>query len=364
MDATDLNQRLAQLDVRRICIIKPSALGDVVQSLPVLPVLRHRFPGSHIAWVINRELADLVSGHSCLNELIPFDRRGGVQDWWRLLRQLRSSRFDFVLDLQGLFRTGVMSLATGAPLRVGLQTAREGADWTYHQILRDSGRQVPAHRRVWRLAEELGLSDHSPHTEIHIPAADHAWAARVRAGLTGPLLAIQPGTRWQTKQWPIPHFADVARRAIKQFGMSVLVIGSRGESAAAQQLVETVKQVLPRGDIRSLAGHTSIKQLAALLNDADLVLSNDSGPLHLAAGLGTPVVGIFTCTSPIQSGPPGTQHQLVSTHLPCAASYCKKCPQRGAGYLACFEELTPDRVWRAFEAAWAEVRRRRMPIAS
>jgi heptosyltransferase-1 len=358
MDATDLNQRLAQLKVRRICIIKPSALGDVVQSLPVLPMLRERFPQSHITWVINRELSDLVSGHSCLNELIPFDRRGGITDWWRLLRQLRSSRFDFVLDLQGLFRTGVMCLATGAPLRVGLQTAREGSDWTYHHILRDSGRLVPAHRRVWRLAEELGLGEMIPHADISIPATDQAWAGRVCAGLPGPLLVIQPGTRWQTKQWPIRHFAEVARRALKQLGMSIIVIGSRGESAAAQELVEIVRQVVPRGDIRSLAGQTSIKQLAALLQHADLVLSNDSGPLHLAAGLGTPVVGIFTCTSPVQSGPPGNRHQLVSTRLPCAASYCKKCPQRGAGYLACFEELTPDRVWQACQVAWSNIPRR------
>ncbi len=358
MDANDLNRRLSQLDVRRICIIKPSALGDVVQSLPVLPMLRQRFPDSHIAWVINRELSDLVSGHSCLNEVIPFNRRGGISDWWQLLRQLRSSRFDFVLDLQGLFRTGVMCLATGATLRVGLQTAREGSDWTYHNILRDSGKQVPAHRRVWRLAEELGLGDLTPHTEVHIPSADQDWAARVRTGLTGPVLVIQPGTRWQTKHWPIRHFAEVARRAVKQLGMSIVVIGSHGESAAAQELVEIVKQVVPRGDIRSLAGQTSIKQLAALLQQADLVLSNDSGPLHLAAGLGTPVVGIYTCTSPVQSGPPGNRHQLVSTRLPCAASYCKKCPQRGAGYLACFEELTPDRVWRACQVAWANVQRR------
>lgn len=358
MDANDLTQRLSKLDVRRICIIKPSALGDVVQSLPVLPLLRLRFPDSHLAWVINQELSDLVSGHPALNAVIPFDRHGGLSDWWRLLRQLRASRFDMVIDLQGLFRTGIMCLATAAPLRIGLQTAREGSGLTCHHILRDTSTQVPAHRRVWRLAEELGLGDLTPETDINIPNTDRAWAAKVRANSSGPLLVIQPGTRWQTKQWPIRHFAEVARRAMKQLGMSVIVIGSRNENADAQGLVDLVKQVMPRGDIRSLAGKTSIKQLAALLQQAELVLSNDSGPLHLAAGLGTPVVGVFTCTSPIRSGPPGNHHQLVSTHLPCAGSYCKKCPQRGVGYLACFEELTPERVWQAVCVAWGDVCRR------
>lgn len=357
MDADSLDKSLARIDVRRICVIKPSALGDVVQSLPVLPVLRHRFPDSHIAWVINRELSDLITGHPCVNELIPFNRRGGVADWWKLLRYLRASQFDFVVDLQGLFRTGIMCLATGAPLRVGLQTAREGSAWMCHQLLPDSGLQVPAHRRAWRLAEELGLGDLTPQTDIVVPYADRAWAAKIRASLAGPLLVIQPGTRWQTKQWPIRNFAEVVRRAMKQLGMSAIVIGSPHERPAAQELVENVQRVVPRGQIHNLAGQTSIKQLAALLQQADLVLSNDSGPLHLAAGLGTPVVGIFTCTSPVRSGPPGGQHELVSTTLPCAASYCKQCPQRGAGYLACFEELTPDRVWQACLKVWLGIQR-------
>ncbi len=355
MDAGSLNDRLANLAVHRICVIKPSALGDVVQSLPVLPVLRERFPQSHISWVINRELSDLVSGHPCLDEIIPFDRRGGLAAWWPLLRHLRQSRFDLVFDLQGLFRTGMLNLATGAPLRVGLQTAREASHLACHLLLPDSGVQVPAHRRAWRIAEELGLEDRLPQMEVAIPAADREWASNVRDGLAGPLLVIQPGTRWRTKQWPIRHFAEVTRRAIRELGLSAIVIGSRNESPAARELVELVKQVLPRGDIRSLAGQTSIKQLAALLRQADLVLSNDSGPLHLAAGLGTPVVGIYTCTSPVRSGPPGRQHQLVSTRLPCAASYCKQCPHQGAAHLACFEELSPDRVWQACLQAWSRI---------
>lgn len=358
MDADFLQQRLANLDVRRICVIKPSALGDVVQALPVLPLLRHRFPHSHIAWVINRELSELVSDHSCLDETIPFDRRGSLAENVRLLRQLRQSKFDFVLDLQGLLRTGIMCLATGAPLRVGLQTAREGSRWAYHHVLHDSGRQVPAHRRAWRLADELGLADLAPHTEIAVTQSEQAWAADLRARLPGPLLIIQPGTRWETKQWPVRHFADIARRALRHLGMSIIVVGGQGEVGLAQELVDMVRRVAPRGEIRSLAGQTSIKRLSALLTQADLVLSNDSGPMHLAAGLGTPVVGVFTCTSPIQSGPPGTQHQLVATQLPCAASYCKRCPQSGAGFQACFEELTPDRVWQAFQLAWIKNRRR------
>lgn len=364
MDAGSLTTRLANRTIRKICVIKPSALGDVVQSLPVLPVLRQRFPESHISWVINRELSDLLTGHSCLNELIPFDRQGGAGAWYTLLQRLRKSRFDLVFDLQGLFRTGIMTLATGAPIRIGLQTAREGSHLACHQLLPDSGIQVPAYRRAWRIAEELGLGELRSNTEIVIPDFDRVWAEKLRASLRGPLLVIQPGTRWQTKQWPLSQFAEVTRRAVEELGMSAIVVGSGGESSAAQELVELVQHVAPRSEIQSLAGQTTIKQLAALLQRADLVLSNDSGPLHLAAGLGTPVVGIFTCTSPIRSGPPPAPlRRMVATHLPCAASYCKRCPHQGSAHLACFEELSPDRVWQAVVQTWSEIQRQRVRAA-
>lgn len=364
MDADSLSSRLTKHTVRKICVIKPSALGDVVQSLPILPVLRQRFPESQISWVINRELSELLTGNSCIHELIPFDRRGGVGAWWKLLKRLRRSRFDLVFDLQGLFRTGVMTLATGAPIRIGLQTAREGSHLACHQLLPDSGIQVPAYRRAWRIADELGLGELRANTEIVIPDYDRNWAEQLRASLSGPLLVIQPGTRWQTKQWPIRQYAEVTRRAVKELGLSVIVVGSRGESAAAQELVELVKHVAPRGEIHSLAGKTSIKQLAAVLQQADLVLSNDSGPLHLAAGLGTPVVGVFTCTSPVRSGPPPAPlRRMVATQLPCAASYCKQCPQSGLANLACFKELTPERVWQGVLQTWSEIQQRRSRAA-
>ncbi len=364
MDAGSLSTRLAHRTIRKICVIKPSALGDVVQSLPILPVLRQRFPDSHISWVINRELSELLTGNSCINELIPFDRRGGLAAWWKLLKRLRSSQFDLVFDLQGLFRTGIMTLATGAPIRIGLQTAREGSHLTCHQLLPDSGIQVPAYRRAWRIAEELGLGELRATSEIVIPDYDRIWAEKLRASLSGPLLVIQPGTRWQTKQWPIRQYAEVTRRALREFGMSAIVIGSRSECAAAEELVDLVQHAVPHGEIHSLAGQTTIKQLAALLQQADIVLSNDSGPLHLAAGLGTPVVGVFTCTSPVRSGPaPAAFRHMVATQVSCAASYCKQCPNQGTAHLACFKELTPDRVWQGVVQTWSEIQRQRIRAA-
>jgi lipopolysaccharide heptosyltransferase II len=254
------------------------------------------------------------------------------------LALLGRRRFDLVFDLQGLSRTGFMTFATRAPVRVGLETAREGANLACNCILPDSNRDVPAHARYWRIADALGLADHPQKAVIPTTAADHAWVAERLLGLPRPILAIHPGALWPTKRWPIEKFAEIARN----FDGSVVVVGSAGERALAARIVDG--SASRKQPIVNLAGETTLKQLAALLGAVDVLVSNDSGPMHLAAALGTPVVGIFTCTSPRLSGPAGTIHELVSTTVACAASYHKSCPRWGRSHLGCMSELPVERV--------------------
>ena len=340
--------RLLDLDAHRICIVKPSALGDVVQTLPLLGVLRRRFPSASISWVVRRDLAELLTGHPELSEVIPYQRDGSWREFLGLLSLLRRRRFDLVFDLQGLFRTALMTFATGAPLRVGLETAREGANLACNCVIPDSGRNVPAHLRYWRVAEALGLADHPRVSVVPTTPLEAAWAADQLRPLSRPILALHAGATWETKRWPIEKFAAVARR----FEGSVVVVGSAAEQGPAAQIASAAVSQGRRA--LNLAGRTTLKQLAALLSAADLLVSNDSGPLHLAAALGTPVVGIFTCTSPFRSGPfrsgpAGSIHELISTAVPCAASYEKTCPYRGVAHLACLDELPVERVWKAVE---------------
>ncbi len=340
---------LSHIDARNICIIKPSALGDVVQTLPLLAPLKTRFPSAKLSWVINRGLAGLLEGHPHIDQLIPFDRHGGLRDWARLLTELRRSQFDLVLDLQGLLRTGIMSLATRSPLRIGLETAREGSQYACHVTLPDTGRLTPAHARYWRVAEVLGVGDRERRLQLNLPQHVQDAAAQLLVGLPRPLVAVHAGARWETKRWPAEKFAAVAESLMRESGVGVVLLGSRDESQLAAQVVEAMRASEADRDlpVRNLAGRTSLKQLAAVLQSADLVLSCDSGPMHLAAELGTPVVGVFTCTDPHRSGPPGAQHRLIATSLPCGGSYCKTCPHSGVDHLACFGELPTARVLEA-----------------
>ena len=353
--------RLAGCDARRVLVVKPSALGDVVQALPLLGALKARFPRASLGWVIASNLAPLIEHHPDLARLHRFDRRGGWRAQRDLLRELRAARYDLVLDLQGLARTGVMTAATAAPLRVGLETAREGSSLACHRLLADSGPQVPAHIRYWRVAEELGVGHLRRTARVPVTAADAAWATHTLAPLRGPLLAVCPGARWGTKRWPAEKFAVLACKAHRRYGFTPVIVGAPDEAELCARVHRIVRRSIPAAGAVDLAGRTTLRQLAAVLSAAHLCVSNDTGPMHLAAAVGTPVVGVFTCTDAVRSGPPGAAHELVSTEVDCAASYRKKCPHTGAGHEACLIELDAARVWQALRRAVARHGRRAEP---
>lgn len=336
---------LSAVAAERIALIKPSALGDIVHALPVLSALRRRFPDAHITWVVNQGYAPLLQGHRDLDEVLPFDRRAShrgwgpaARSWLGFLRELRRRRFDLAIDLQGLFRTALMMAATGAQRRIGLSTAREGATWTYTDVVPVADfNALHAVERCWRIAEALDLGDAAK--EFHIPISGDArrWAEATTNGSPRPWLMLGPGARWMTKRWPPHHFAALARRVWDAFGGTVFLVGGAEEKTAAR----AVRQRLS-GPCRDLTGRTTLPRLAALLERADVMLANDTGPLHLAAALGRPVVAPYTCTRVRLNGPYPAQPGAVESIVRCQGSYLKRCSR-----MDCMTELTPERLWPA-----------------
>ncbi len=340
---------LNQIEAKRICLIKPSALGDVVQTLPVLSVLRERFPDAQISWIIRDSFANLLEDHPNIDHIIPFSRRGSARYWWNFLKDLKQRQFDLVFDLQGLLRTGIMTAATRAAWRIGIEAAREGSHFAYNLTIPDTGKLVPAHLKYWHVADALGYGETQKQTTIQLSNEDTIWAKSKLGGheQATPILAIHAGAQWITKRWPPESFAAVSAKAIRQFRCDVVLVGTADERPLTNHIQQLLHKFVPTGRVINLAGETTLKQLAAVLIESDFLLTNDSGPMHLAAGLGTPVTGIFTCTNSIRSGPPGNQHELVSTNVECAGSYNKRCPKRGPHNLCCMEELEVGRVWQA-----------------
>jgi lipopolysaccharide heptosyltransferase I len=349
---------LSHYDAQRIALIKPSALGDIIHALPVLTALRQRYPNAHITWVVNRAYEPLLAGHPDLDATLPFDRRvegsgllQSVLQQGRFLSRLRGEHFDLVIDLQGLLRSGLMTFATGAARRVGLATAREGATWFYTDVLPvPDFEHTHAVDRYWHVVEALGAGDTVKQFRVPLPETAQCWAAEVLRDCPRPWLMFGVGARWQTKRWPAEHFTVLARRAQERFGGTVIFVGGREETALAQAMACELT-----GPMLDLTGATTLPQLAALLSCADVMVANDTGPLHLAAALGRPVVAPYTCTRVERTGPYGSAGGAVETRVWCAGSLLKRCSR-----LECMAELTPERLWPVLEGVlltWQSKRR-------
>jgi len=202
----------------RIVLIKPSALGDIVQALPVLAALRRRYPDAHVTWLVNRTYEPLLRGHPALDEVLPFDRGATRHGLWkatvgyaRFLRDFRARRFDLVIDLQWLLRSGLFTAASGAARRVGLSSAREGAVWFYTDVVRVADfSALHAVDRYWLVAEALGAGDGPIEFPLPVREPERLWAEEALGDCPRPWLAFGVGSRWVTKRWPPEHFAALA----------------------------------------------------------------------------------------------------------------------------------------------------------
>ena len=330
---------------RRVAILKPSALGDIAHALPVLTALKEKWPDAAFTWVANRAFAPLLQGHPDLAEVLPFDR-GAFGDRRRapgyalhFARELRRRRFDLVIDLQGLLRTGLMCAASGAPVRVGLKQSREGARHFYTHAV-DAPESLHAVERNWRVAEYLGAGAGPKRFVLpEIPRETESARSLLR-DLPRPVIAVAAGARWRTKRWPVEHFATLLNRV----GAAAVLVGAADDVELHRRLSALL--TVPFSD---LIGKTPLPLLAALLREVNVTLANDTGPLHLAAALGTPCVAPYLCTSASRHGPYTSPGGGVATRVACRASYLRDCPNN----LICFAELTPDRLEGPLRAALA-----------
>ncbi len=333
----------------RILIIKPSSLGDIVHALPVLSALRQSYPKAHIAWMVASSFRSLLDGHPLLDEVIPFDRARYGRMWrdpgaglafWRFVREVRSRRFDLILDLQGLMRSGLLSLFSGARRRIGFSDAREGAWCCYTHRVNPGARGVHAVEKNLRVLAALGLPAHVPQFPLHVGAADRQVAHRLlaQAGLEPgrEFIAVMPGTRWSSKLWPLEHLAGLIDALHAEQEARCVLFGAPDETG----LAETV-----RGACRSLpldlVGRTNLPELTALLSQARLAISNDSGPMHIAAALGTPLVALFGPTNPARTGPYSRAARLARHSVPCAPCLRRVCPLK---HHECMRGLTVEQV--------------------
>jgi len=289
----------------------------------------------------------MLKGHPHLTDTLAFDRgafRKGIgasmQYSLRFANALRKRRFDLVLDLQGLLRTGLMCASTGTPVRIGFANAREGSKHFYtRKIDVPDANRIHAVDRYWRMVEALGGEPGPKEFILPVDAGERALMERMLEPFPKPWVAVAVGAKWLTKRWPPGHFAALLNLGFREFGGTAVFLGSSEDVPISQDAARLLK-----GPSVDLTGKTSIPRLIAALATCDAMLANDTGPLHVAVALGKPVVVPYTCTKIALHGPYGQFANAVETGVACAGSYLKQCPHG----MICMDELTPERMWPAY----------------
>lgn len=317
----------------RILIIKLGAVGDVVHSLPVLQTLRDRFPQAYIGWAVEEAGAPILEGNPALDELVRLERkrmRGmpGLAYFRRWLQGLREKRFDTALDPHNLFKSGVMAYASGASVRVGFKKLREGNFIFMNRWVQPAPRYRHAVEKYLSLLEPLGIQESQ--WTVRFPLVwgpededrtDRFWVQQGfgRGGSKPePVIAVNPGANWPSKRWPPERYGQVADRLVKEHGIRVLILWGPGERPLAERMAQTMHEKAV------MAPETDLKQLMALIKRCRLLITGDTGPLHIAAALGVPTVSLFGPSDPARNGPFGQGHAVIRSPIPPATHWQKK----------------------------------------
>jgi lipopolysaccharide heptosyltransferase II len=327
-------------DYRHILLIKPSSLGDIVHAMPTCAAIRRAYPKARLTWLVKREWAGLVERIDGVDRV--WSVESTLTGWLSQVSSLRAEHFDLVVDLQGLFRSAAIGWLSGSPLLVGFAHGREGSPWFYSTCVPVPQLEMHAVDRYLLAAKAVGaVESGTPSFRFRIPQADYDAVDRLlsQSGVTPGTswVAMNVSARWPTKRWPAASFAEVADRLQREGYGAVVMIGGpdeRAEVAAVSGMMKT--------SAIDLAGATTVGLLPALLSRASLLITNDSGPMHIAAAAGTPVVALFGPTSAARTGPYGAGHSVLTGNVPCRPCFSRTC--HNVVSLECLRTVSPEQV--------------------
>jgi lipopolysaccharide heptosyltransferase II len=348
----------------KILILKPSSLGDVVQALPVLRLLKRHLPVSEIFWWIDSQFAPLLENDPDLTGVVRFERQrwAAPRHWPEMLRSirwLRAQNFDWVIDLQCLARSGAFAWLANGKFLIGLDEPREGARGFYDVAVRRPS--FHTHAVDWYLAvlPRLGVPLHwnfhwLPERPAVAAEVKRKWPDEVsdektkgrepirtpNSGLRTPnRIALQPGARWLTKRWPVEYFAELVRLLANHFpNTRFAILGDRKD----KPLGDIILRAVPERCL-NLCGETSLTEMVEWLRLCDLMVTNDTGPMHVAAALGKPLIALFGPTEPHRTGPYRQLDSVLRIDLPCSPCFKSHCYYEKPN--ECLNALSPEMVF-------------------
>lgn len=319
----------------KILIIKPSALGDIIHTLPFLAAVHATYPKAEIHWVVATGLHTFLDGHPLIHRLWLFDRNNWkkithlphtIREINALRRGLSQEHFDVSIDLSGLLRSGLITQAAGARYRLGFSDSDEGSPFFYtHKI--EGGQQIHAIDRYLKLAALMGCNT----ADISFPMPPLPRTSPVLNSLPPKFCVMAPSAGKEANRWPAARFGNLA----SSLPLPSIIISNQADHSIAEETVAN-----SQGKAINLAGKTSIKELTSLIARATFVVTNDTGPMHIAAALGVPAFAIFGPANPVRTGPYGTIHTVIHMPLPCSPCYRRK----PCDHWSCMRGLSVDKV--------------------
>jgi lipopolysaccharide heptosyltransferase II len=325
-----------RVPAERILIVLLGAIGDVVRGLPLANRLRAGYPTAHIAWAVEPRAAPVLAEHPALDERLIFERHHGARSLFPFLRRVRQGGFDLVLDLQRHAKSGVVSFASRAPVRLGFhrRNAKE-LNWLCNTHTID-----PVEPRGWKLdhyqrfADFLELPPMAPRFDVTLTAGETARVGELLAPAARPFAALFLGSTWESRLWFAEHYAALID-ALDARGLDAVLVGGAD--------VRTIADATVRASARpplDLTARTTLRESYGILARARVAVGPDSGPMHLAAAAGTPVVSLWGATTPARSAPFGSTDLVLVGRVPCAPCYLRRCPIGRQ----CMRDITPARV--------------------
>jgi heptosyltransferase-1 len=310
------------IEPKNILILLHGSIGDVTRALPLAGLLRRRFPKANLAWSVEPPSLPLVELCGAVDEIILFDRPRGLVAFWRFLKTIRGRRFDLVLDLQRHLKSGLISRWSGAPDRVGFHRSdAKEFNWLFNnRHIAASGDNTPKILHYTKFTEFLGIDPTPIEWNLQLTAEDYGRAERLLGGARRDIGVLFVGSRWESKQWFAAQIAGAAAEIRRRHGLDVVFLG-----ASADQALGNEAEAMVQGTVINLVGRTSLRDAVAIIARARFCLGPDTGLMHIAAAMGTPVVSLWGATDPVRTGPYGFGDLVIQGKAACSPCYRKHC---------------------------------------
>ncbi len=323
-----------------ILIVKLSAIGDVIHTLPALNALRSHYPQAHITWLIEEAAASLVQGHAALDRVIVSRRKHWIKglikgpsrmknlrDIFGFVHSMRDIQYDLIIDFQQLLKSGIPVWLAKGKRKAGFDRGMQHMECSYiflNEAIPPVSMEIHALHRYLMLTQAIGIPVRDLEYKIPVTESDRKYAGEMLMehgfGMGRVPVAINPVAQWETKLWQNEKFAALADRLTEEYAADVVFTGGPEDIPIVNEIRSRMKTASV-----SLAGKTSLKQLAALYEKTAFVISTDTGPMHLAAAVGTPVIALFGPTAPWRTGPFGSGHEIIRTGVECSPCFKRQC---------------------------------------